>query len=84
MLTTAAKDGTMSSRPMAIQNEPFDGTLWFPKGEGDPDIAVLRVDVTEADYWEASSSKLIMGLKYIAAATTGGTLPVGEAGHVTV
>ena len=29
MLTTIAKDGTMSSRPMAIQDEPFNGTLWF-------------------------------------------------------
>ena len=29
MLTTVAKDGSMSSRPMAMQNGPFDGTLWF-------------------------------------------------------
>ena len=29
MMTTIAKDGTMSSRPMAVQNTPFDGTLWF-------------------------------------------------------
>jgi general stress protein 26 len=142
MLTTVATDGTISSRPMAIQNEPFNGTLWFltrsssekideiaqdqsvtltvaepkdskylslkgrasvnqdrakikqlwnplykawfPKGEDDPDIAVLRVDVTEADFWEASSNKLVMGIKYVAAAMTGGTLPVGEAGHIAV
>jgi general stress protein 26 len=142
MLTTVAKDGTMSSRPMAIQDEPFNGTMWFltrstsekideiqqdqhvtltfaepkdskyislkgrasvnqdrtkikdlwnpmykawfPKGQDDPEIAVLRVDVTQADFWEASSSRLIMGVKYLAAATTGGTMPVGEAGHVVV
>src|ERR1700760_2397253 len=29
MMTTVARDGTMSSRPMAVQNTPFDGTLWF-------------------------------------------------------
>src|ERR1700744_648336 len=29
MMTTVAKDGTMSSRPMAVQNAPFDGKLWF-------------------------------------------------------
>ena len=29
MMTTAAKDGAMSSRPMAVQDEPFNGTLWF-------------------------------------------------------
>ena len=142
MLTTVAKDGTMSSRPMAIQDEPFNGTLWFltrstsdkideiqqdqhvtltfaepkdskyialkgtahvnqdrarikqlwnpmykawfPQGEDDPQIAVLRVDVTEADFWQASSSRLIMAAKYLAAAVTGGTVPVGEAGHVAV
>src|ERR1700722_4756021 len=142
MLTTVAKDGTMSSRPMAIQDEPFNGTLWFltrstsekideiqqdqyvtltftepkdskyitlkgrasvdqnrakikelwnplykawfPRGQDDPEIAVLRIDVSEADFWEANSSKLIMGVKYLAAAVTGGTLPLGEAGHVAV
>ena len=29
MMTTVAKDGSMSSRPMALQDKPFDGTLWF-------------------------------------------------------
>ena len=57
---------------------------WFPKGQDDPEITVLRVDVSEADFWEANSSKLIMGVKYLAAAATGGTLPLGEAGHVAV
>jgi general stress protein 26 len=141
MLSTVDHDGSISSRPMATQNEPFNGTLWFltrgssdkvheiatdrhvtlnyaspsdskyialkgkasvtndrgkikqlwnpmykawfPKGEEDPDIAVLKVEITEGDYWEANSSKLIMGFKYLAAAVTGGTVRVGEAGHVT-
>lgn len=29
MMTTATSDGTLRSRPMATQTEPFDGTLWF-------------------------------------------------------
>ncbi len=142
MMTTVGEDGAMSSRPMAVQDKPFDGTLWFltrvtsekvneirddqhvtvtfaepgdskylslkgrarvnqdrakihdlwnpmykawfPQGEDDPEIAVLRVDVSEADFWEASSSKLVMKAKYLAAAVTGGKVPVGKAGHVTV
>jgi len=142
MMTTAAQDGSMSSRPMAVQDVPFDGTLWFlasiesekieelakdqhvtltfaepkdskyislkgrgtysqdkakihelwngwykawfPGGEDDPSIAVLRVDVSEADYWEANSSKLILGIKYLTAAATGGDVPTGESGHVKV
>lgn len=39
---------------------------WFPGGESDPQIAVVRVDVTEANYWEASG-ELIVLLKYAAA-----------------
>ena len=57
---------------------------WFPGGEDDPQIAVLKVDVTEALYWEASSSKLVFGLKYLAAAVTGGAVSVGESGKVLV
>ena len=43
---------------------------------------MLRVDIYEADYWEASSSKLVMGIKYMAAAATGGKVNVGEMGTV--
>jgi general stress protein 26 len=57
---------------------------WFPKGEEDPEIAVLRVQVQEGEYWEASSSKLVMMAKYAAAAVTGGSVAVGESGHVSV
>jgi general stress protein 26 len=57
---------------------------WFPKGPDDPEVAVLRVDVHEGDYWEASSSKIVMRAKYLAAAVTGGEVPVGASGHVTV
>ncbi len=57
---------------------------WFPQGEDDPSIAVLRVDITEAQYWEASSSKLLRGLKYVAAAATGGAVSLGESGTVDI
>jgi general stress protein 26 len=142
MMTTVAKDGTMSSRPMAVQDTPFNGTLWFltrrgsekveelvedqhvtlnfaepkdskyialkgvasvnqdrskikdlwnpmykawfPKGADDPEIAVVRVEVSGGDYWEASGSRLVMLVKYVAASVTGGKVAVGEAGHVAI
>jgi general stress protein 26 len=142
MMSTIGETGDIHSRPMATQNGPFNGTLWFltgkssgkvanlqwhpnvaldysdpshskyitlrgnasvshdrakvkelwnvmykawfPNGEDDPEIAVLRVDVTEGEYWEASSSKIVLGMRYVAAAVTGGAVSVGEAGHVTV
>lgn len=142
MMTTLASDGRMSSRPMAVQDKPFDGTLWFltrvdsekvgevamdqdvtvtfaepkeskyvalkgvaavsqdrgkikelwnpmykawfPGGEDDPEIAVMSVEVSEADYWEATSGKIVQLVKYAVAAATGGKVEVGEAGHVLV
>lgn len=142
MMNTVAADGTIDSRPMGVQDTPFDGTLWFlthgssgkvdevqqdrhvtltfaepsdqkyvtlkgtatvsndrgkikelwndmykawfPKGQDDPDIAVMRVAVTDGDYWSASSSKLVFFAKYAMAAATGGQVPVGQSGHVTV
>ncbi len=57
---------------------------WFPQGEDDPNISVLRIDVQEAEYWEASSSRLVRGAKYLAAAVTGGKVDVGEAGRVVL
>ena len=57
---------------------------WFPNGEEDPAIAVIKVTIHEAQYWEASSSKLIFGIKYLAAAVTGGKVPVGETGKVSL
>ncbi len=140
MMHTVARDGSINSRPMAVQDKTFDGKLWFltrvssekvdeiqqdqhitltltsdakfltlkgratvsqdrakinqlwnpmykawfPKGESDPEIAVLRVDVTEAEYWQASSSSLVRSAKYLAAAVTGGKTSVGESGHVLV
>ena len=142
MMNTAAKDGTIDSRPMAVQDVPFDGSFWFltressekvdeieadrhvtltfaepsdhkyvtlkgrasvsvdhakvhelwnpmykawfPKGPEDPEIAVLHVKVTDGDYWEASGSKLVFFAKYAIAAATGGSVSVGESGHITV
>lgn len=142
MMTTANPDGSMDARPMAVQDKPFDGTVWFltrsgsekvgeiqqdqhitlgfadpssskyitlkgrasvnqdrakihelwnnlykawfPKGEDDPEIAVLRVDVHDADYWEASSMKVVTLVKYAFAAVTGAKVEIGEAGHIAV
>ncbi len=142
MMSTVAEDGSIDSRPMAVQNTPFDGTLWFltkgnsgkvdevqhdqhvtlgfaspsdhkyvtlkgkasvsqdrskihelwnemykawfPKGEDDPEITVLKVDVSDGDYWDSSSSKIVFFAKYALAAATGGKVSTGETGHIKV
>jgi general stress protein 26 len=81
-----AKGTATMSRDKAKIHELWNPMFkaWFPQGEDDPQIAVIRVDVTEAQYWEASSSKLVFGIKYLAAAVTGGKVDVGESGKVKV
>jgi len=81
-----AKGRAASSRDRAKIHEMWNPMYkaWFPEGEDDPQIAVVRVDVSEAQYWQASSSKLVFGMKYLAAAVTGGTVDVGESGRVKV
>ena len=32
---------------------------WFPKGLKDPDLALLKVDLTSAEYWDNSSSTMV-------------------------
>lgn len=57
MLTTRAPDGTLTSRPMALQEADFDGDLWFfatrdsrkvTHVTADPQV---NVEVTSADVW---------------------------------
>ena len=31
---------------------------WFPKGQDDPELALLKVTVEEAEYWDAPSGKM--------------------------
>lgn len=129
MLTTVDEDGYLRSRPMATQQDEFDGTLWFftnyssaktsevekdhhvnvsyanpddqryvsasgmgrvvrdkekvkklwnptlkayfPKGIDDPDIALLKIDVEKAEYWDSPSSKMVQLYGYLKSITTG-------------
>lgn len=46
---------------------------WFPNGLDDPEIALLKVTVTEAEYWDTSSSKMVR----LAKSLTGGQQDTG-------
>ncbi len=41
MLTTVNPDGSLRSRPMATQEAPFDGTLWFFTRESSSTVTVF-------------------------------------------
>jgi general stress protein 26 len=44
---------------------------WFPKGKTDPEIAILKVTVVQAEYWDAPSSTMVYLYGYAKAAITG-------------
>jgi general stress protein 26 len=129
MLTTVHDDGSLHSRPMATQQQEFDGDLWFftkadsakvqdarreqhvnvsyaspddqkylsvsgtaelvrdrakmeelwnpfykawfPKGLEDPEIALMKVNVEGAEYWDTPSGKMVHLIGYLKAVVTG-------------
>ncbi len=57
---------------------------WFPKGKDDPDLAVLQVEVEEAEYWDAPSSTMLYAYGYLKAVTTGKPPQGGETKKVSL
>lgn len=55
---------------------------WFPKGEDDPTLVLLRVDCEAAEYWDSNSSKVVRMLSLATATITGEPLPMGNHQHV--
>jgi general stress protein 26 len=51
---------------------------WFPRGKEDPELALLRVDVEKAEYWDAPSSTLVKLVGFAKAMVTGQTYAPGE------
>lgn len=56
---------------------------WFPGGVDDPDLALVQVKITHANYWDVKDSKLVQMFKMAKAAMTG-TPPtdMGEHGEL--
>jgi len=44
---------------------------WFPGGLDDPNLALLRVDVEKAEYWDAPSGRLVQLAGFVKALATG-------------
>ncbi len=55
---------------------------WFKGGVDDPDLALVRVKIEHADYWDVKDSKLVQLYKMAEAAVTGKQPELGEHGHV--
>jgi general stress protein 26 len=51
---------------------------WFPKGTDEPDIALLKVNVHKAEYWDSPSSMVAHAIGLVKALATGTTYDAGE------
>ena len=45
--------------------------IWFPKGPDDPRLALIRVEMTAAEYWDSPSGKMVQLIGLAKLALTG-------------
>jgi general stress protein 26 len=51
---------------------------WFPDGLDDPNICLIKVTAEQAEYWDASSGKLVQLFGFVKALATGQEADYGE------
>lgn len=52
--------------------------IWFPKGKDDPEIALLKVNVEKAEYWDSPSSTIGFALSFVSSIVTGKQPDTGD------
>jgi general stress protein 26 len=52
--------------------------IWFPEGKDDPEIALLRVNLEKAEYWDSPSSTIGYALSFVSSLVTGKQPDLGE------
>ncbi|WP_207461641.1 pyridoxamine 5'-phosphate oxidase family protein [Azospirillum sp. SYSU D00513] len=67
-------------KAQALWSEPL--RTWFPDGLDDPELALLKVEVKIAQYWDSPSSVLVHAYGYVKAAVTGEPPKAGDVGTV--
>jgi general stress protein 26 len=55
---------------------------WFPDGLKDPDLALLEITVSDAEYWDAPASRTLRLFGFGKAIATGNTDQLGEHANV--
>ena len=51
---------------------------WFPEGLDDPDLALLKVPVEKAEYWDSPSSPVVHLIGFVKAVATGTRYQPGD------
>lgn len=55
---------------------------WFKNGPDDPEVALVRVRITHADYWDVDTNKLVQLIKMAKAAVSSERPDMGRHGQV--
>lgn len=66
------------AKKQALWSKPTEA--WFPGGPTDPDLALVEVRITHANYWDVKSSKIVQ-LYAMAKAAITGKPPTGLGEH---
>jgi general stress protein 26 len=52
--------------------------MWFPEGKDDPEIALLKIHLEKAEYWNSPSSTIGYALSFVSSLVTGKEANYGE------
>ena len=76
---------SLSGEALIVEDQPKKEELfstmakaWFPGGAKDPDLALLKVNISHAEYWDVKESKMVQVAKMVSAAITGTPPLIGE------
>ncbi len=51
---------------------------WFPEGAGSPDLVLLKVNASGAEYWDSPSSRVVTLFRVVKSAVTGESTHLGD------
>ncbi len=57
---------------------------WFPGGQDDPNISIIKVSPTNAYYWDAEGSRMVNFIQLVASAIVGTKPPTGAKGSLII
>ena len=76
---------SVSGEALIVEDQPKKNDLfstvakaWFPGGAKDPDLALLKVNISHAEYWDVKESKMVQVAKMVTAAIAGTRPTLGE------
>ena len=52
--------------------------MWFPEGKDDPEVALLRVKMEKAEYWDSPTSTIAYIVNFVSSVVTGKEAEYGE------